>query len=151
MISFFKKKAKEVTDPSLGILRYTEDSEGPYWEVLETPSDTRNSVEIDFAAVAGTYDGPDPQAIAAFSSKIKRPQTLWGLIDDSFISLVAGDFYGLAPSNASDHFYLRSLTLESPQKFEVGFHARTKDIFVEIFIENGVVANVERDDGCCTM
>jgi hypothetical protein len=151
VISLFKKKIRDVTDPVLGVLRYTRDTEGDFWEVLETPVDTRNSVKLDFGTVAGSSDGPDNQAIAAFSSYLRRPEKLWALIDATVIDLVANDIDGVSIKTAKQHFYIYSLTLDTETKFEVGFHAQNKDIFVEIFVKNGSVTNMERDDGCCAV
>ena len=91
MISLFKKKAKDVIDPTLGALRYSVDSEDEYWEVLATPVDTRNSVELDFGTVAGTGDGPNQESISAFSSYLRRPEKLWAMFDETVIRVVEND------------------------------------------------------------
>jgi hypothetical protein len=151
LISLFRKKVPDVSAASLGQLRYFLDRKDEHWELVDNPIDTRNGIELDFGAVSGSSDGPNQSSITAFVEHLKKPNILWNCISAEFIQMVQNDLKGLTMESVHDYLYIRSLSVESDKNFEVGFHAHEKDIFMEIFVQNGVVTKVERDDGCCAV
>lgn len=151
MISIFKRRPKPIHHPTLGILRYKHDGVEEFWEVAESSADTRSSVNLDFCAVFGTVDGPDYRAIDAFCRFLRKPQLLWALVDETVLDLVRSDIEGVSVASVKNHFYIRSLTVGTESNFEVGLHAKDRDIFIELFVRDGRVSNMERDDGCCSM
>ena len=153
MLSFIKnifgKKIPNIDAPVIGSLKY--DKKEQYWELAKYPKDLLNGLGLNFCCISGGVDGPDGQHIEEFTRFIKKPNLLWALIDKRFIEKASEELSGVTESNVKDHFYIYSLTLTNESEFELGFHARNVDVFIELYIVGNTVTNIEKDVGCCTV
>jgi hypothetical protein len=145
----FRKSPIEIIIRGVG--KATFNFEEKAWELNERPEDLTNGLDLNFCCIYGDEQGPNQKSVQALIRYINAPDLLWKYIDNRFQKKAAEDIPEITMNNFKEHFYIYSLTLSSPNEFEVGFHARNIDIFIELFIVNGLISNIEKDIGCCTL
>ena len=155
LAQWFKSKSPKVQDATLGTLIYYKDKVDEYWEVERRLIKSQDSLDIDFSTVAGDKAGPNSQALEDFKYLLSKPTILWELLDQKLhgqkvVAQLEDDIHDISLDAAPQHLYIRSLAMDSINKFEVGFHTKADDIFYELFVRNGKVMKVERDEGCCS-
>ena len=134
-----------------GIGRVTFNAEESVWELNEQPKDLTKGLDLNFCCISGDAQGLTPKNVQAFIRYIESPELLWKFIGNKFQRKASENIPEITLNNFKEHFYIYSLTLTNPNEFEVGFHARNIDIFIELFIVNDVIKNIEKDVGCCTV
>jgi hypothetical protein len=153
LLSFFKNIVgsgiPDMHIPELGRLKY--DKKEECWEVVDNPKDINNGLELGYAVISGTTSGPSKSNIEAFLHYIKNTDSLWDYADKRFLNMASKHISNIDHANIKDNFYIRSLTLTNQNEFEVGFHARNIDVFIELFVRGGMVINLEEDIGCCAV
>ena len=146
---FFGQSTPDIDAPIIGSLKY--DIEEQYWELVQSPKDLLNGLDCNFCCIAGGIEGPNNKHIEEFTRLIKKPDLLWEFINHKVIEKASEDISGVTESNVREHFYIRSFTFTNENEFELGFHARNIDIFIELFIVGNSITNIEKDVGCCTV
>lgn len=149
MLSIFKPKPDPLYVDEIGHFNYHKDSSDEYWELTSPYVDNLNCLNIDFCALEGDKNGPDAQALETLQNLLKTPNTLWQFTNSKFLSVACQDNNQISIDTVSVHFYIKSLTIKNKDSFEVGYHSSDADIFIELFIRNGIVDNIEKDYGCC--
>ncbi|WP_444942468.1 hypothetical protein ACJJI3_11070 [Microbulbifer sp. ZKSA004] len=144
---FTKNKAKTMRLDSLGEFSYFNDGRDEYWKV-EKPVGLLPS-RFDFGAVSGSLEGPYQVALDVFQFYAERPENLYSYLNDLFYSKLKEKYGDLTIKDIQSNFYLKSLTCESKEEFEFGFHSYSDDVFVELFCKAGSVTEVHIDEGCC--
>lgn len=134
-----------------GLGKATFNSEESAWELNEQPKDLTSGLDLKFCCISGDVQGPNQKNVQAFIRYIESPELLWKFIGNKFQRKASENIPEITINNFKDHFYIYSLTLSSPNEFEVGFHALNIDIFIELFIVDDVITNIEKDVGCCTV
>ncbi len=131
----------------LGELEFFNDGIDSYWKierpVLNLPP------EFDFGAIAGSAHSVDADALKCFQDIALQPDQLFSLLTESFFSKAGVHFSHLSAKNVKHEFYVKSITTSSNLNYEFGLHSRSKDIFVELFVRSGKVAELYLDEGFC--
>jgi len=135
----------------VGLGKATFNTEESAWELNEQPKNITNGLDLSFCCISGNKQGPHQNNVKAFSRFIESPTLLWKFIDNKSQIKALEDIPEITTDNFQEHFYIYSLTVFRPNEFEVGFHARNIDIFIELFIVNNTIKNIEKDVGCCTV
>jgi hypothetical protein len=135
----------------MGLGKATFNAEESAWELNEQPKDLTRGLDLRFCCISGDNQGPNQKNVEAFIRYIESPELLWKFIGNKFQNKASENIPEITVNNFKEHFYIFSLTLSSPNEFEVGFHARNIDIFIELFIVNDLIINIEKDVGCCTV
>lgn len=135
----------------IGLGKATFNTEESAWELNEQPKNLTHGLDLSFCCISGNEQGPNQNNVKAFTRYIESPNLLWKFIDTKCQIKASEDIPEITTNNFKDHFYISSLTLSSPNEFEVGFDARNMDIFIELFIVNNTIKNIEKDVGCCTV
>ena len=150
MFDLFRKKPKPISIEGLGDFRYFKDKFDEYWEADSTVDIRGDSIDVDFFAISGDRLGVNEQGKAHALDLAKDSEKIWLLIDHRFTALVENEIANCNVANVREHFYIKSIAIEDDTSWEVGFHCKTEDVFVEVFVRNGAVTNLEKDYGCCT-
>jgi hypothetical protein len=144
---FGKKKEKTMNFYGLGEFSYSNDGTDEYWSI-EQPVGKLPS-KFNFGAICGNLEGPNSEALEAFSFYAEKPENLYSYLNELFYSKLKEKFGNLTIKDIQTDFYLKSLTCTSKEEFEFGFHSNKKDIFIELFFRGGSVTEVHLDEGCC--
>ncbi|MEL7023512.1 MAG: hypothetical protein AAGL69_07155 [Pseudomonadota bacterium] len=149
MFKRFKSKPDDVHIEGLGAFRYFEDEVDKYWELTSVFGDPANAIRLDFCAVDGDSNGTKETAKDALLALLNDPTALWSLVDHKVVEAVKGGASEINEANFKEHFFVKTLTVSDFGFFEVGFHSKSKDVFLELFVRQGVVTDMDRDYGCC--
>ncbi|WNC67482.1 hypothetical protein RI845_13260 [Thalassotalea nanhaiensis] len=144
---FGRKKSVTFEVPELGAFEYFKDEVDEYWQI-ENPVG-KLPEKFDFGAIDGNLNGPREDALNEFIKLARKPEVLFTYLNDLFFREIKPTFGQLSVEDVRSKFYLKSLTCSEKGKFEFGFHAIEKDVFVELFFRNGIVKEVHIDEGCC--
>jgi hypothetical protein len=147
--NIFGQSIPNIDAPIIGSLKY--DREEKYWELVRSPKDLINGLDFNFCCITGGIEGPSSVHIEEFTRLIRNPDLLWGFINSKVIEKASKDILGVTESNVREYFYIRSFTFTNENEFELGFHARNIDMFIELFIVGNSITNIEKDVGCCTV
>ncbi len=134
-----------------GLGKATFNAEERTWELNDQPKDLTKGLDLNFCCLSGDDQGPNQKNVQAFIRYIESPELLWKFIGNKFQRKASENIPEITVNNFKEHFYIYSLTLSSPNEFEVGFHGRNIDILIELFIVNNEIKNIEKDVGCCTV
>lgn len=151
MFNIFKSKPSNISIQGLGELKYYKDKTDEYWTLIENYKDLKNSIDLNFCAIEGTSIETNGSATKIMMYLINNPNKIWELVDDKFIKLAAEDIIGIRVNSVNEHFYIRSIASTSEESYEIGFHAVNIDIFLEVFVRNGIVDSIEKDYRCCDL
>lgn len=149
MFNIFKPKPSNVSIQGIGEFKYYKDKVDEYWELNSKYSDTENAIDLDFCALTGSSSEINFSAKKKAMELLAKPNKLWELVNEEFIKSVSKDINEISKATVKNHFYIKSLTIESESSYEVGFHALNLDIFLELFVRNGSVNKLEKDYDCC--
>ena len=138
----FFKKSRSIQHPNLGELVFVDDGVGTYWEIIKYS-------DFALAAITGSDAGPTSRATSAFLDLIGNTDKLFTLINSEFLEIIKPEHEICEVSEVKQLFRLHSLTVESAEHYEVGFHSNSQDIFVELFVRDGTVKEIYKDVGCC--
>ncbi len=145
----FAKKKRTWDVPGAGIFEYYKDKDDEYWMVEHPVMALPDGFDMGF--IEGGIDGPRPEALKTFLAFARQPFRLAGLVGEKVLAAVRPHFPGIDRRLFEQEFFLKSLSVTDENTFEFGFHSRSKDIFVEAFVRNGVVTETCVDEGCCTV
>ena len=149
MFSTFISQPPKIHIEGLGDFRYLKDETDEYWEMTSEFSDPGNSIQLDFCAIDGNSDEVSKSAKDAVIELLKDPAILWSLVDDRFLDAAKEDAPEMTKASIKKHFFIKSLNVSNSGFFEVGFHRKGKDIFLELFVREGSVTEIHKDYGCC--
>lgn len=146
---FSRNKPIQKHVEGVGIFEFFNDGVDSYWltecPVLNLPA------EFDFGAIRGDISSINPVALAKFRSIAEAPDLLFAKINDEFFTKTKQYFNMMSPADVRAEFYVKSLSVSHIAEYEFGFHSRSKDIFVELFVRDDVVKEMYIDEGCCEM
>lgn len=149
MFSIFKPQPPAIHIDGLGDFRYSKEGIDEYWELVSELKDLDNSIELDFCAIDGNPAGVYESSKDAVVALLNNPTTLWSLVDEKFMASVIEDAPELTKESIKEHYFIKSLTVSELGSFEIGFHSRDKDVFLELFVREGSVTEIHKDYGCC--
>ena len=149
MFNIFKNHPPEKHVKGLGDFRYTKDGIDEYWELISELRDSNNSIEIDFCTINGNTAGAYESAENTVIALLKNPTALWALVDEEFLSSAKEDIPELTKERIKEYYFIKTLTVSDSGSYEIGFHSKDKDIFLELFVREGSVTEIHKDYGCC--
>ena len=134
----FFSKTKLIEHNELGTLKYVDDGESTYWEIMKYD-------KMSLACISGTEAGPCSAAIVAFSELISDPDKLFSLLDDKFLEIIKPEYDSISIKDVKVSFKLHSLTVDSSSKYEFGLLSDSKNIFVESFVRGNQITEIYKD------
>lgn len=135
--------------PVLGKLTYYKDKDDEYWELAAELSNSEHSAKFNFITFAGTPASPHIELINTFLGYYESPAKLWAIFSEQ-LNVIAQENIPNPSSDPKDNFYLKTFTIQQPKVWQVGFHGKTKDMFVEFDYSNGEISLLGVDEGCCS-
>jgi len=120
-----------------------------YWELISELRDPNNSIDLGFCAIDGNPAGVYEPAKDTVVALLNNPTTLWSFVGERFLSSAKEDIPELTKDRIKDHYFIKSLTVSDSDSFEIGFHSKDKDVFLELFVREGTVTEIHKDYGCC--
>ena len=142
---FSKNEQTKISHPQLGRLEYFSDSNDSYWELKEPWKDTRCSANFDFIALPGDENGPFEYSIPFFNSKKENLNSLWDLLQNPLKAVISDKFSEKEGEEPKEVFYLKSLTMDSEEKWDVGFQCNHRNAFVEFHMLGESVQGLDID------
>lgn len=136
-----------MTIQGMGVFEYYKDKHGEYWKI-EQPTLSLPK-EFDFGALQGTSEGTSTNAQVAFEYYASNPGQLFGFLDQRFESVASKHIDAFKLDAVEKEFLVKSLAVNDKENFECGFHSRSKDLLIEIFVRNGAMSELYSDEGCC--
>jgi|GEM_PF-6572997 len=143
----FKRRQPELNDSILGKLKYYRDETDSYWEIVEPWISEQDDAALEFLAVPGDESGPFEYGRQFFDKKRGNLSSLWALCEEGLVAAVGTYLPVEKKSKLREVFKLHSLTMDSQDKWDVGFMHRDSSgtVFVEFRVLNGEVASFDVD------
>jgi len=144
---FSKEQPKILNHPILGDLKLYQDEMDTYWELCEPWKAITLNADFDFIALPGNKEGPFNYSVTFFISHKNNLVALWERFEEALTDIVEEKFTNKSKIPLRELFFIKTLTMDSKEKWDVGFQFINKDIFIEFHMKNDEIIDFDIDYG----